>query len=274
MLDQNNAGFENKLLAKIKEEKINPKPHWQFLLRNNVIWLSGVLALIIGAAAVSVMIYLFKFNDWAIYEQTKKSFWEFFVLTLPYFWFIFLAFFVFVIYYNFKHTEKGYHYSTLLLLSASIVLSIFLGVVFYAAGVGAKLDSILGRRAPFYDQVFNRHINFWSQPAEGRLSGLVIIENKQGEFLLIDSRQKEWLVKVTKTKPYPKEFIVVGQPIRLLGEETDEQTFRADIILPVNAGRNFFHRLDGRGPMRPGRLPAGSNSFLPPEIMPPFPPQR
>ena len=273
MLDPNNAGFENKLLAKLKDEKINPKPRWQFLFKKNIIWLSGILALIIGAAAVSVMIYLFKFNDWEIYDQTKKSFGEFFLLTLPYFWFIFLGLFVFIVYYNLKHMEKGYHYSTLLLLSASVVLSIFLGAVFYAAGMGAELDNVLGRRAPFYDQVINRQVGFWSQPEEGRLSGLVIAENNRGEFLLIDRGQEEWLVEAAGAEIYPGGIVAAGQPLNLLGEKIDKQTFRAKKILPVNAGKNFFHRFKGKGPMRPGRLPANSAPFFESDLRPLSPTQ-
>lgn len=272
MLDKNNAGFENKLLAKIKEEKISPKPRWQFLLKNYVVWSVGLISLIIGAIAVSVMIYLFKFNDWEIYEQTRKTFLEFFILTLPYYWFVFLGFFIFIVYYNFKHTKKGYRYSSLLLVAASILLSIILGAIFYAAGIGEKLDNILGSRAPFYDQIINRHVNFWSQPAEGRLSGLVLGVVEGGNFILIDRGQEEWLVSTENSKLYPGAIIIIGQPIRLLGEEIDNHTFRADKILPVNAGRDFFRRFNGRPPhLRPGMMPP---EMMPPEMMPILPPHR
>jgi len=265
MLDPNNAGFENKLLAKIKDQKINPKPLWQFLLKDYIIWLAGLVSLLIGAAAISVMIYLFKFNDWEIYDQTKKSFLEFFVLTLPYFWFIFLGLFVFIISYNFQHTKKGYRYSTVLLAGASILSSIILGSIFYVAGLGERLDGILGSQAPFYDRVINRHIDFWSQPEEGRLSGLVVGLVEEGKFILIDRGQEEWLVSTENSQPYSNAIIVVGQPIRLLGEVIGDYAFRADKILPVNAGRDFFHRFNGQPPhMRPGDMPPGPRPSLNP----------
>ncbi len=259
MLDKNNADFENKLLAKIKKDKISPKPRWQFLLQDSAIWLAGVVALIIGAAAISVMIYLFKFNDWEIYDQTKKTFLEFFILTLPYFWFVFLGIFVFVIYYNFKHTKKGYRYSSILLAGASILLSIILGSVFYVSGLGEQLDNILGRQAPFYDRIINRHIDFWSQPEEGRLSGVVIGKDENSEYILVDRGREEWLVNAENSEPYSGAVIIIGQPIRLLGEETGDHAFRADKILPVNAGRAFFHDFNGPMPMPipGGPLPSG-----------------
>ncbi len=264
MLDPNNAGFEHKLLAKIKGEKISPRPRWQFLLKNYVVWLAGLVSLLIGAAAISVMIYLFKFNDWEIYDQTKKSFLEFFVLTLPYFWIIFLSLFIFIISYNFKHTKKGYRYSIILLGGASIMLSVFLGAIFYVAGLGEKLDNILGSGAPFYDQVINRHIDFWSQPSEGRLSGLVIGLTEDGKFILIDRGQEEWLVSVENSKPFSGTIIVIGQPIRLLGEEIGDHAFRADKILPINAGRDFFHRFNNQRPNPRPLMPPVDLSFPPP----------
>ncbi len=282
MLDKNNADFEDKLLAKIKEEKISPKPRWQFLLKNYVVWSAGLGSLIIGAAAVSVMIYLFKFNDWEIYDQTRKTFLEFFLLTLPYYWFVFLGFFVFTIFYNFKHTKRGYRYSSLLLAGASIFLSIILGTIFFALGVGEKLDNILGSQVPFYDHVINRHVNFWSQPSEGRLSGLVLGVVEGGNFILIDRSQEEWLVSTENSKLYPGAIVITGQPIRLLGEEVENHAFRADKILPVNAGRGFFHRFNGRPPhLRPKMIPSEINrpginrpELSPAEIMPFFPPQN
>lgn len=250
--------FKEKLIAKIKKAKLFPKPRWQFLLKNYAVWISGALALIIGAVAVSVMIYLLKYNDWDIYNQTKKSFWEFFLLTLPYFWFIFLGIFVFIVYYNFEHTEKGYRYPKFLLISASVFFSIFLGTIFFFAGVGEKLDDVLGRQAPFYDSVFNRHIDFWSQPAEGRLSGVVIFQNNQTEFLLVDRDQDEWLIEVENAKSRSDEKIIVGQPINLLGREDGKNIFIVDEFLPVRVGRGFFHRFNG---------PANGQKF-------PMPPMR
>jgi heme/copper-type cytochrome/quinol oxidase subunit 2 len=254
--------FEEKLIAKIKNEKLSPKPRWQFLLKDYVVWISGALALIIGAVAVSVMIYLLKYNDWDIYSQTKKSFWEFFILTLPYFWFIFLGIFIFIVYYNFKHTENGYRYPRILLVGASILLSVLLGTVFFTAGIGEKLDDILGRQAPFYDRVFNPHIDFWSQPAEGRLSGMVIFQNNQTEFLLVDRDEDEWLIEVENAKSPSNEKIIVGQPINLLGEEIGQNVFKVDEILPVRAGRGFLRRFNGpaNGQKVP-MMPSGANNI-------------
>lgn len=255
MLDKNNASFENKLLAKIKDCKMCPKPRWQFLLKDYTIWLLGILSLLIGSAAISVMLYLFKFNDWNIYEDTKKSFLEFFILTLPYFWLIFMALFIFIVSYNFKHTKRGYRFSGFILAGASVALSIMLGSLFFVAGLGEQLDDILGRQMPFYDHVMNPHVDFWSKPDDGRLSGMVTEKSEDGTFILIDRGEESWLVNTKEAKPYPEEIVVVGQPIRIVGEESGDNEFKAEIILPINFGRGFFHRLDGRRAQAPMMVP-------------------
>lgn len=255
MLDQNNASFENKLLAKIKDSKMSPKPRWQFLLKDYMVCLSGILSLLIGSAAISVMIYLFKFNDWEIYEQNKKSFLEFFILTLPYFWLIFMALFVFIVSYNFKHTKKGYRYSSFILASASVLLSIILGSLFFVAGLGEKLDDILGRGMPFYDHVINPHVDFWSKPDDGRLSGMVIDKSEDGAFVLIDRAEESWAVNIEEANPYPEEMVAIGMPIRVIGAVTRDNEFKAEIILPIKAGRGFFHRFDKPRSPKPMMIP-------------------
>lgn len=243
--ETNQDQFKEKLIAKIKNEKLSPKPRWKFLLKNYVVWTSGILALIIGALAVSVMIYLLKYNNFDIYYQTKRSFWEFIILTLPYFWLIFLGIFVFVVYYNFKHTENGYRYPSFLLIGVSVTASILLGTIFFTFGIGGKLDDILGRRAPFYDRVFNRHIDFWSQPAEGRLSGMIVLQNGPTKFLLVNRDREGWIIETVNAKSRSGEKIVVGQPINLLGEKIGDNIFMVDEILPVKAGRGFLRRFNG-----------------------------
>lgn len=261
------SGLTDKILNKIKDGHMSPKPRWQFLLKNYVVWLIGILALLIGAASVSVMIYLFRFNDWEIYEETHKSLAEFFLLTLPYFWIIFLALFVFIVYYNLKHTKRGYRYPLYIVILAPVSLSIFLGTIFFTLGCGEKIDSILGSQAPFYDIVINRHVDFWSQPGEGRLAGLIISEPSDSHFILLDRNQKEWTV-ILETENFlsPVEAVVIGQPVHLLGEVVGENEFQTVRVIPARGGQGFLRHLDncpGNCRLRQNFRPAPPNGPRP-----------
>ncbi len=258
--------FDQKLVEKIKEEKIAPKPRWHFLLKNNVVWAIGALSLLIGAAAVSVMIYLLKYNGWELQEQTHKSLLEFFLLTLPYFWIIFLGIFIFILYYNLKHTKKGYRYPVWFIAVSGILSSIILGSIFYLLGVGQKIDNVLGERAPLYETVINRQIFFWFNPEEGRLAGIVASEVADGNFYIVDPEGNTWQISssVNSDDPHFLDFLKAGEPISLIGQVIDDNRFKADVIRPLVPGRGFFAR---------PKIRANRNRCFNNACRPPLPPQ-
>ena len=246
--------LEQKIIDKIKTGSLSPKPRWHFLLKERLVWTIGALALLIGAAAVSVMLYLANNNDWLVYEKAGRNFGAWLLLSLPYFWLVFLALFLWLLSYNLKHTKKGYRYSISLIISIAIAASILLGVAFFALGLGAKIDDVLGRRAPLYDRLFNPHIDFWSQPEEGRLAGLVIALEDEQHFILADRERGEWTVIHTEDD---SDLVIVGQPVRVVGKLSGEKEFTAQAIMTMKPGREFFKRLNpglmpppgaGRGP--------------------------
>lgn len=249
--------FEQKIFEKIKDEKITPKPRWHFLLKNYVVWSVGTLALLIGSAAVSVMIYLFKYNNWEIHEQTHKSLLEFFLLTLPYFWIIFLGLFVFILYYNLQHTKTGYRYPVWFIVTTAILSSVILGSLFFLAGFGEKIDNVLGERAPLYQLVFNRHLDFWFNPAEGRLTGIVTAKDEDQKFEIRDPRGDDWLVTIASPDDLSIRLIKINQPVDLIGQALNDNQFQAEVIRPVRPGRGFLSQPRGDRPCPTGncRLP-------------------
>jgi len=255
--------FEHKLVAKIKEEGIAPKPRWHFLLKDYVIWATGTISLLIGAAAVSVMIYLSKYSGWEARPETHKSFWEFFILTLPYFWLIFLGLFVFTLYYNLKHTKRGYRYPVWAIIISSVSASIILGSIFFLVGLGEGINNILAERAPFYGQVINRHMGFWFSPEEGRLVGIITAKNSEYSFNIQDPNGNEWIVFM-KPDNFPNNFLMIDRPVNLIGSVLKDNQFQAEIILPAEPGRRFFSRPEMRG--RRFHSPDGN-------YPPPFPPR-
>ncbi|MFH1565392.1 MAG: hypothetical protein ABIC82_06190 [bacterium] len=239
----NNEKFDQEILGKIKEKKSGQKSKWHFLLKNYVIWAVGVLALIIGGLAFSVIIYLLKYNDWSAYKQINRSFFEFILLTLPYFWVLFLALFVLIVNYDIKRTKKGYRYPLPILVAASITISILLGGIFFRFGLGEVIDDVLGERAPFYEKIFNRQADFWSHPEEGRLAGFVLSKNSDTEFVILDIKQNEWKVQLEQNENFPSVEIKIGHPIRVAGSKLEENIFSAEMIMPaVPPGRRFFMR--------------------------------
>lgn len=240
--------FDEKLIAKIKGENIAPRPRWHFLLKDYAVWVSGALSLLVGGAAISVIIYLLKYDDAVFRVLPRAGWWEIILLTLPYFWLLFLGLFIFILYYNLKHTQRGYRYPVWLIISASIVMSGILGGVFHSLGLGERIDRTLGRRAPFYDRVFNPQVDFWSRPEEGRLAGLV--SGREGRYIsLVDRNREAWIARLAIGDGYPEEFIAVGEPVHLVGKIAGDHQFIAERVLPAGPGRDFFRRFEGGRPM-------------------------
>jgi hypothetical protein len=222
---------------------MTPKPRWHFLFKEVLIWLFGILSLFIGAAAVAVMIYFFKNSDLMMHAQLGHSLIGYLILSLPYFWLVFLSLFLWILFYNIKHSKKGYHYSVYLIALVTIFASIIFGFAFAFFGMGQKIDDVLAQKAPLYDRVFNPHVDMWSQADEGRLAGLVIDRPDEDHFILLDRDSGEWYITRISDVNIDNSLIIVGQPLRVMGEVTGNHEFRADQIFPLRPGREFFKRL-------------------------------
>ena len=232
MTDDNK--FNQELLDKIKEAKLAPTPRWHFLLKDYLVWAIGVLSLLIGGLAFSVIIYMLRYSDWDVHNEIGESFSEFVIFSLPYFWLILLAFFVFLVYYNIEHTKSGYRYSVPFILLVNVSMSVFLGLLFFELGAGQELDRIMGENVPFYQNVMNQRMGFWMQPNAGRLTGIVMSKENDDNFTLLDFDQSQWQVNVADVETDPGEMIVVGGPVRVFGKKaTSSNNFSAKRVLPV-----------------------------------------
>ena len=234
-----NEKLVDKVLDKIKEEKIAPKPRWYFLLKNNVVIASGVLALIFGALGMSVIIYLLKYNNWEFGLKINNIF-GFILMTLPYFWIVFFVLFVFIIYYNIKHSKRGYKYPIGVIITFALLASIILGEVFFLVGFGEKMDQVLGKRAPLYKEMFNPQLGFWLNPEEGRLAGMIFFED-DGHIYLMNNPGEAWSILVDDDVDIAKE-IVSGTPVHILGDLLSDGIFKAELIREAKPGRAFMTR--------------------------------
>ena len=237
---EKNNGLAKKILNKIEAKHLAPTPKWHFLLKNNVIWGIGAASLLIGSAVISVIIYLLRYNDWQIYSRAGDSLAGLIILTLPYFWIFCLGVFILLVYYNIKHTKKGYRYPLPLIIAVAVFGSMLLGGLFFQAGMGQAIDDILGEKAPYYTKVFNRQIGFWSAPEQGRLAGMIVSVATNTDFLLLDLEQEEWTVLRVQAEIVTPAKVEVGCPVRLVGKQGQANIFHAHEILPMGPGRGFL----------------------------------
>ncbi|MDD4333151.1 MAG: hypothetical protein PHT51_03495 [Patescibacteria group bacterium] len=267
----NKKNISQTVLDKIKEYHIKPRPRWEFLLKNYFIWSLGAFALILGGLAVSVIIFMFSGDDWRMFNDFEDGKLNFIVLFLPYFWLLFLALFIWLVNYDIKHTDRGYKYNIKIIISASIGASIFLGIILYAAGMGNAIDDVLSRRAPFYKHIVNQQIQFWADPENGRLIG-VITSVSDKNFNLTDPEGRIWQVNNEKAQFMFPVHLSEGERIKLIGEQIEKDIFEALKIMPIGPGRGCFENMQpggcGHKPLPPREfnlripLPAERNFFI------------
>ena len=239
MSDKN---LSQSVLEKIREEHIKPKPKWEFLFKEYFVWSVGVISLIIGSVAIAVIIFMLRYNNWDIYEKIDDSLLGFVILTLPYFWFLFLALFIWLINFNIKHTKHGYKYNVNTILLTSVVASLFFGSALYMIGAGRWIDAVMSENAPFYRHIVNQRINLWEQPSRGLLIGVIYSASSSKENLeLLDSTGKIWEVDTSKAVIAPEVKIKAGQAVRLTGNyDSDSNEFDATKIIDIGPGEGCF----------------------------------
>ncbi|MFA6307287.1 MAG: hypothetical protein WCS88_01135 [Patescibacteria group bacterium] len=224
------TNITQEILDKIKDTK--PKPRWQFLLKNYIVWCLASISLIISSLAFSVILYMLIDNDWDVYSRISGSLLEFIFLTLPYFWLMFLGILILVTYYNFRHTKNGYRFSLSKIFLAGLGINILLGTFFYNFGMAQAIDNIVAQRAFFYNEVINRRQHIWSRVDDGLLGG--VVRAIEDEYIEIEDMQGNiWMIKHFNTTTPNFLNLKIGQPIRIIGQKLDSQNFEMHILLPM-----------------------------------------
>lgn len=239
--DKKLSSLSRDVLAMIKAKKIKPQPKWKFIWRNYFVWAISILSLLVGSLAFSVIIYMLKNSDWDIYENINNSLFKFILVTLPYFWIIFLVIFVFVADYNLKHTKRGYKYQVHFLILFSVALSMLLGSFMYNMGVGRAIDDSFAEKIPLYGKVINRMHKrgmIWYRPSDGFLAGIVVEIGDDNSFKINDIHNMVWQVDASTADMLLLGDLAVEKGVRIVGEDTStfddlEGHFRAIKVLPL-----------------------------------------
>jgi hypothetical protein len=225
----------NKILERIKEEKIEPRPRWQFLLKDYFVWSAFGISLLVGALAFCVMLSIILDNDWDIYRYLEISPFEHFLISLPYLWILLLFLFLAIAYYNYRHTKKGYCCKTFTILALSIFGSLILGTFFHSLGLGGKIDRTLSRNFPVYQKIHCccHRQDIWSQPEKGLLGGRITGIKSISNFDLEDFNGLAWQIEKDEGAFLRGPVLVeIGEEVRLIGKKKSERVFRAFEIRP------------------------------------------
>lgn len=220
-----NNSISSKVFEQLKEEHIQPKPKWEFMLKNSALWAVLALFLVIGSLASSVIFFMIDTNQWDLYEKINDNFFAFMLVVLPFFWVSALIIFLVAIYYYFQKTNSGYKYHAYAVILASFGLSLVLGVVFYNSGLALSIDKIFEEKVPLYSKLINTRQEFLNKPELGVLPGQIVKIIDQQQFILIDVRNNSWDVILNPEVSECPCFL--GNHIIAIGEAEDNRIFHA-----------------------------------------------
>ena len=224
------SDISQKVLRTIKAKKITPKSKWHFLLKNYVFWVLLSITIFISALAITTILFMLSDNDWDIFTYLDKSFLEYVLISIPYFWLLVLALFSGVTYFIFKHTRRGYHHRTYKVVIGSLLLSLGLGGILFECGLDSEIHETLSKQIPFYNNLVYTKENIWIFPDKGLLSGEVVDVKNKENFTLQDFNGKVWQIQGNDID-WPDNFILLkGTRIKLIGERKGEHLFSVKIV--------------------------------------------
>lgn len=222
--------LSDKILDRIKEQKVRPKARWYFILMNILLIAAIVFSIIIGSLAVAIIIRHFSWADWELAHHFSGSRLKSFFLLLPYLWLIFILFAIFFADQLFKHTKTGYRIKSWVILLSSILLSLNFGYILYLVKLDRSFEDVLITNIPMYQSWETRRDQLFAAPEMGVLAGQIIKIKSEDEWELLDFANHEWEIDVRKAKIRNDFTPVEGLHVGIIGEPTDKNEFQAKVV--------------------------------------------
>lgn len=232
------------ILKSIQDKKIKPTSRWKIILKDYLIWILFVIVTLVGAVAMSVIIFIIRDNDWDIYSYLNKTFLGYFILLLPYFWLVILFILGALAYFNFKNTRKGYLLNPYWVVIGSVLISVILGWILFEFKVGGQIDRFCAEKIPYYKGTETYKKIFWSNPENGLLSGEIVELIRSDEFVIRDFSEKRWNIlgnDVIWKSDVNKEL---GERVKVMGVFSGENNFIAKEVRPWSCQCNECKEMD------------------------------
>lgn len=233
-----------RILQRIKSENIAPTPRWHFIFSECVMWALWLSSILIGAAAVAVMLYVAIFASFSLYEATHDSVTTFILEVVPVMWVGTFVVMALLAYFNLRHTRRGYRYPVWLLMVSSVVLSVFGGIALHTIGAGQTIDRMVHLTMPMYPSYEERERRWWNRPQQGLLVGRVATDTvalATSSVPIIDQFDRPWTV-ITDELPAPEiTRLVSGDWVKIVGvmSSTTLDQFFGCGVLPWMAGKSM-----------------------------------
>ncbi|MFA5163308.1 MAG: hypothetical protein WC441_02140 [Patescibacteria group bacterium] len=223
--------LSDKIIAKIEEQKIKPRPKWQFMVKKYAVLTLAIASLLLGGLSFSVIFHLLNNQDWTWQSIDRSHFFLLILNSLPLAWLAFFVLFIVVLCYNFRQLKHGYRYPVKTIALSALVTMIFFGTLAAILGINRQVHNLLNR-VPVYQNTFDSRLQAWDRPQAGFLTGRIKEFNQSG-FTLENPHLKNWQVIVSpKTIIDPELEGEINERVRVFGFVSLPGSFIAQEIKP------------------------------------------
>jgi hypothetical protein len=221
--------LSQQILAQIQKQEVTPRPRWQFILRSVLLW-GGVALLLLAAGFITgVLLQLLFTADWEIAGQYPGGRSGFLLRTLSATWLLLFLAGIAGAYFLFRQTPRGYRLASAGLLALLLLVALVVGSAALPTEIPERLQAFHEARLGQLEQ------RIFDQVEHGVLEGRIIAVDL-AELQLRDRAQKDWQVALDTVELEPRFELAVGLPVRIFGQQTGQQTFRADRLRPLRPG--------------------------------------
>jgi hypothetical protein len=224
-------GNPDKLIEKIKKEKIRPKPKWIFSLHNSILWLTYFIFVLVGAISFSVILFAVQQTDFELLSHMGHSKLELLLSILPFIWLILLIVFILGSLYAIYYSQRGYKFTFSKLIAINVGLSILIGTVFFIGGGASWFENAFALRTGFYQSIQKKKEKIWQNPDKGNLAG-IIDKVEDGKLEFKDFNNNKWIINIDSAFVANAVFLEKGEIIKITGHKIDDATFIAKEIYP------------------------------------------
>ncbi|MCE9585886.1 hypothetical protein K8R04_01035 [Candidatus Uhrbacteria bacterium] len=164
----------HKVLDRIEEERVVPRPKWQFTVKDRLFWVFWILSIVLGSLLTAAIVFACVNAGWEFRDVTHHNLFGFLLQVLPMLWIVALLGALLLAYEIFRHTSRGYRFPFSVIVGLLLLITVVGGVVFYVSGAGRVVEEEIGARIPTYRPVMMRQKEMWSKPEQGLLAGEVL----------------------------------------------------------------------------------------------------
>lgn len=226
--------LEDKILNKIKEEKITPKPFWYFLAKDYSLWSLVFISIILAAICIAPIIFILQNLELDYVKHITGNIFSFIFMIFPYPWIILCAITTYFATIAWEKTKNGYKFDGKKVFVISFLISLIFGIFLNFWNFGRKVDNEF-KSASFgnYQTFEERRREIWFNPNEGRILGTV--EKVATSSFEITNEEKNFNKEIFFDENLPgRNNISEGKDVRVVGfeNEQEENKFIACAIFP------------------------------------------